>query len=164
MSGASVDAFIEGLSAEAREAMGVLLRRAYDTGFREALASAGQAEVAAPVAAVAPGSAPAPAPASIAAPVKWAGGAGEGGEDPFGDDAGEDEDEDEDDDEAAAGEAPAQRPILPHATIGTLRRRILSTFDLGRFAIDVVICREGDPEKRQLQNRARLKLYRREEQ
>ncbi len=66
--------------------------------------------------------------------------------------------------EAAAGEAPAQRPILPHATIGTLRRRILSTFDLGRFAIDVVICREGDPEKRQLQNRARLKLYRREEQ
>lgn len=157
----SVDAFIEGLSDEAREAMRVLLRRAYDCGFREALASVGQpamtAAVAAPVEPPEPASAPVPAPIAAPFPVQWAGCAQEVAEDPS---AGDEGDEGEDDDE----EADALRPIMPHATIGTLRRRIVRMFDLERFEIDVVICRAGDPDRRQLQNRARLKLYRRMEQ
>jgi hypothetical protein len=47
--------------------------------------------------------------------------------------------------------------------VGTLRRRIIRTFDLERFDIDVVICRSGDPDRRQLRSSARLALYRREE-
>jgi hypothetical protein len=142
-----VDEFIDGLSAEAREAVRPLLQQAYDRGFREALASAGQPVVPAP---------PPPAPPPTAAPVTWAGPIEEDADDP----PGVEEDEGEDDD---AGEPPVQRPILPHATVGTLRRRIVRMFDLERFEIEVVICRSGDPDRRQLQNRVRLKAYRREE-
>lgn len=149
----SVDEFIDGLSAEAREAVRPLLQQAYDRGFREALASAGQPAVPAPVAQPAP---PAPIAAPVSAPVAWAGPVEEEADDPPG---GED-DEGEDDD---SGEPAVQRPILPHATVGTLRRRIIDTFDLKRFAIEVVICRSGDPDRRQLQNRVRLKAYRRAE-
>ncbi len=150
----SVDAFIEGLSAEAREAMRVLLRRAYDAGFREALAAAGQPE--APPA-VAPAAPPEPVVAPIAAPGEWKGGAGDDVEDASADDRDEGEDDD------GAEETPAPRPILPNAKVGTLRRRIIRTFDLERFDIDVVICRSGDPDRRQLRSSARLGLYRREE-
>jgi hypothetical protein len=60
-------------------------------------------------------------------------------------------------------ETPAPRPILANAKVGTLRRRIIRTFDLERFDIDVVICRSGDPDRRQLKSSARLGLYRRVE-
>ncbi len=155
----NVDAIVDGLSAEAGEVVRTLLQRAYEAGYREALATAGQPADPPPVPAVAPTPAAAPAPA--AAPVEWAGGAGGAGAGADPDDA--PDDEGGDDDDATAGEAPAQRPILPHATIGTLRRRIIRTFDLERFEIDVVICREHDPDRRQLQNRVRLKAYRRGE-
>lgn len=148
----NVDELISGLSAEAGEVMRPLLRQAYDRGFREALAAAGQPVVAPPTE---PPPAPA-APAPIAAPVEWVGGTEWGPDDPP-DDAG---DEGED---AAAGETPVPRPILANAMIGTLRRRIIRTFDLERFDIDVVICRTGDPDRRQLKSTARLGLYRREE-
>jgi hypothetical protein len=150
----SVDEFIDSLSAEAREAVRPLLQQAYDRGFREALASAGQPAVPQP-----PVVQPVPAAAAPAVtPVAWAGRVEADPDDPPGDegDGGEGDDDD-------ADEAPVQRPILPHATIGTLRRRIIRTFDLERFEIDVVICRSGDPDRRQLQNRVRLKAYRREE-
>ncbi|HET8540538.1 MAG TPA: hypothetical protein VFL83_11760 [Anaeromyxobacter sp.] len=149
-----MDELIEGLSAEAREAMRPLLRQAYDRGFREGLAGAGQAPVAVPQ----PAEQPAPPVAvSVAAPVAWI-----LGSPPGANDAPDVEKEDEDDEEDAAEALPV-RPILPLATIGTLRRRIVRTFDLERFDIDVVICRGGDPDRRQLRSTARLSLYRREE-
>ena len=159
----SVDAIIEELSAEAREAVSALLRKAYARGYREALASGGQtaaaAQVEAPMAQVVPlVPVQAPVPAPVAAPVEWSGRAVDGREDP---EAGEGEPGEEEDDDAEADEPDDVRPILPHATIATLRKRIMRTFDLGRFEIDVVICREGDSDRRQLQNRAKLKLYRR---
>jgi hypothetical protein len=153
-----VDEFIEGLSAEAREAMRPLLRQAYDRGFREALATAGQQPAAATAAAqIEQPVPPAPAPGPIAAPVEWVapGGAGEA--------SGVDGEDGEDDDDATAGETPVPRPILANAMVGTLRRRIIRTFDLERFDIDVLICRSGDPDRRQLKSSARLALYRREE-
>ncbi len=148
----NVDTFIDGLSAEAGEAVRGLLRQAYDCGFREALASAGQP--AAPVTIEQP--AP-PAPAPIAAPVEWVPGSSGGADDTSGVEGEEGEDD------ANAGEMPAPRPILANAMVGTLRRRIIRTFDLERFDIDVLICRSGDPERRQLRSTARLALYRREE-
>jgi hypothetical protein len=148
----NVDEFIDGLSAEAGEAVRRLLRQAYDSGFREALASAGQPQTPEPIASVAP-----PAPAPVAAPVEWAGGAEEGVEDASGDERDEGEDDD------GVEETPAPRPILANAKVGTLRRRIIRTFDLERFDIDVVICRSGDPDRRQLKSSARLGLYRRVE-
>jgi hypothetical protein len=153
----SVDAFLDELSEEARAEMRVLLRRAYESGFREALAGAGKGAGSAPPA---PIEQPGPvAPAPIAARVEWVagpeGGAGEASEVQEGDG-----DEGEDDDE---GETPVPRPILANAMVGTLRRRIIRTFDLERFDIDVVICRSGDPDRRQLKSSARLASYRREE-
>ncbi len=147
----SVDELIDGLSAEAREAVRPLLRQAYDRGFREALASAGQAE-AGPVAIEQPAL---PVPAPNAARVEWVAGP-EGGAD---DGSGVEDDEND----ADAGETPVPRPILANAMVGTLRRRIIRTFDLERFDIDVVICRAGDPDRRQLRSSARLASYRREE-
>jgi hypothetical protein len=145
----SVDDFIDELSGEATEAVRRLLRQAYDRGFREALASAGQP--AEPVSAPAP----TPAPAPVASPVAWTPRPGEDADD-------QPDAEVEDDDNGGAEVAPV-RPILPLATIGTLRHRIVRTFDLERFDIDVVICRSGDPDRRQLRSSARLGLYRREE-
>jgi hypothetical protein len=150
-----VDEFIGELHAEANEAIRGLLRQAYDRGFREALASAGQPVVPAPIEQPAP-----PAATPIAARVEWVAGP-EGGADDASDARGGDGDEDEDG--AAAGETPVPRPILANAMVGTLRRRIIRTFDLERFDIDVVICRGGDPDRRQLRSTARLALYRREE-
>jgi hypothetical protein len=148
----SVDEFIDGLCAEAGEAMRPLLQQAYDRGFREALASAGQPAVPAPIEQPAP-----PAAAPIAARVEWVA-------DPARDaDDASDVEGDEGEDDSSAGETPAPRPILANAMIGTLRRRIIRTFDLERFEIDVVICRSGDPDRRQLKSSARLALYRREE-
>ncbi len=147
----NVDELIDGLSAEAGEAVRPLLRQAYDRGFREALASAGQ-PAAPPVEPIAP-----PPPPPIASPVEWVGGTGGDTDD------GPSIEGNEGEDDASVGEAPVLRPILPHATVGTLRRRIIRTFDLERFDIDVVICRGGDPDRRQLKSTARLGLYRKEE-
>jgi hypothetical protein len=159
----SVEQFIDGLCNEAKEAVRALLRQAYDRGFREGLASTGQ-QAAQPV--ESPPAIPAPAPAPEVAPeaptppapvpVAWSGQAGAGKDEPDeGDDAGDVEGED--------GEGTFVRPILPLATVGTLRRRITRTFDLERFEIDVVICRAGDPDRRQLKSSVRLSSYRSED-
>jgi hypothetical protein len=157
-----VDELIDGLSAEAGEAVRPLLRQAYERGFREALAGAGQPVAAAPPAPMEQPAPPTPAPVATPVPsrVEWVarpmGGAG-GAPDVQGGDGDEGEDDD-------AGETPVPRPILANAKVGTLRRRIIRTFDLERFEIDVVICRSGDPDRRQLRSSARLGLYRREEE
>jgi hypothetical protein len=49
--------------------------------------------------------------------------------------------------------------ILPHATVGTLWDRIMYHFDLARFDIEVVICRKGDRDRRQLKSSVRLSKY-----
>lgn len=147
----SVDAFLDGLSAEASEGVRRLLRQAYDRGFREALASAGQPEQPERPrnGALAPDS-------PIAAPIAWL--------DVSDDDepsspgvewAGAEDDADDDLD----GEKPATRPILPHATVGTLRKRITKTFALDRFAVDVIVCARGDRDRRQLKSTVRLNRY-----
>ena len=152
----SVDDFLDELSEEARAEMRVLLRKAYESGFREALAGAGQPQAdSAPSPAEPP---PAHASAPAAAPVAWTSPSpGTGNRAP------ELEAEEGEDEEEDTAEALPVRPILPLATIGTLRRRIIRTFDLERFDVDVVICRSGDPDRRQLRSTARLGLYRREE-
>jgi hypothetical protein len=55
------------------------------------------------------------------------------------------------------------RPISSAARVGTLRRRIIRAFDLERFDIDVVICKAGDSDRRQLKSSAPLKTYKKEE-
>jgi hypothetical protein len=157
----TVDAIIAELSGEAAEAMRALLRQAYDRGFREALGTGPRTrESAEPAPARDPGAAehrPAPAADAMAADdvraraVEWE------------DDAGDDGDEGSEPGERDDGSAPA-RAIWPSASVGTLRRRIIRTFELERFDIDVVICRRGDPTRRQLNAGARLKRYLRSEE
>lgn len=55
-------------------------------------------------------------------------------------------------------QAPPLR-IYPHATVGTLRRRIVDVFGLSRFDIDVIICRKGDRNRRQLKGTVKLSKY-----
>lgn len=164
----SVDQFIDGLCAEADEAVRALLRQSYDRGFREGLASTGQQPAAStpdlvtvpqpatPLSVVAPIEPPAAAAPTAPAPVAWTAqpdAAAEALEE--GEEAGDPEEEEE--------EGVLVRPILSLATVGTLRRRITRTFDLERFDIDVVICRAGDTERRQLKSSVRLSSYRKEE-
>lgn len=156
----SVEELIDGLSAEAGEAVRPLLRQAYERGFREALAGAGR-----PVETPAPAPVPIeepPTPPPAAAPVAWAPRPASGPNGPQAVEGRDDEGEEGEDDDRGE-DAPAPRPILANAKVGTLRRRIIRTFDLERFDIDVVICRSGDPDRRQLRSSARLALYRREE-
>lgn len=158
-----VDAFLDTLGAEASAAMRRLLQQAYDRGYREGLAMTG---LPAPPAASA-GPAPGPTPAASAPPVAW-------NEAEDMDDGSEDgtDDVEEDAEAARGGAAPGgdhvlrhdmARPVRANTKVGTLRRRIVKVFDLDRFDIDVVICRRGDPDRRQLKSSARLDRYRREE-
>jgi hypothetical protein len=65
------------------------------------------------------------------------------------------------------GEAARQRvqrppPLLrvrSSLTIGSLRNRVVKLFELERFDIDVVICRKGDKSRRQLKSSVRLAKY-----
>lgn len=143
----SIEELVAGLCGEAGEALRPLLVKAYERGYREGLASAGQP---APAERVEVPVVPPPPPEPAPARVEWSAPSEEPGE-------AEGEPEDEADD------AVVVRPILPHATVGTLRRRINRVFDLERFDIDVVVCRRGDPDRRQIKSTARLGLYRREE-
>lgn len=80
--------------------------------------------------------------------------------------SGFDEDDDSSGETAAAAREAPSRPraapplrIFPHATISTLRQRIIDTFDLERFDIDVVVCRRGDRNRRQLKGSVKLSKY-----
>lgn len=148
-----VDAFLDGLGEEARVAMRALVARAYDRGFREGLSAAGATPEEVPSAvAVAPPppvtraitgaviALPVPQDEPDSASVNWSEGPADAAE-------------------GEPAETDAPRPIMVHATIGTLMRRIEWTFALERFDIDVVVCRRGDREKRQLKVNGRLKNY-----
>jgi len=62
----------------------------------------------------------------------------------------------------SGGTARARSPMLriyPHATVATLRQRIVDVFDLTRFQIDVIVCRKGDRARRQLKGTVKLSKY-----
>lgn len=51
------------------------------------------------------------------------------------------------------------KPIKPNATVATLRYRIFKVFGLERYDVDVIVCRKGDPARRQLKGSTRLSRY-----
>jgi hypothetical protein len=141
----NVDGLLAALGDEASSAVAGLLRRAYEIGYREALAAAGH---------------PAGDTGAVTAPqpVVY----------PEGDEADPGEDVETDDDDTGNDEpseeerrrAPNEMwPILARTSVGTLKRRIVQTFALERFDIDIVICRRGDASRRQLKTNVRLSKY-----
>ncbi|MBZ0119546.1 MAG: hypothetical protein K8H88_21325 [Sandaracinaceae bacterium] len=164
----SIDGYIDGLAEEANDTVRQLLRQAYEHGFRQALATSGLGVAAEAV--PGPLTRDTEPPAAELAPngraIAWIDDAlpdldPERSESPSS--VGLDWGEEDDDEEPQAAAVPVIRPILPHATVGTLRKRIVRMFDLERFDIDVVICRRGDAARRQLKSTARLRLYLRDE-
>lgn len=167
----SIDAFLDELRERASDTLRGLLRDAYERGYREALAGIpvppgggdarlgalqgeGGGAASAPTVvwdAAVPASAregippTEPSDGGATGAVEW----DDGGEESVLPDVAE--------------AAQIVRPIMPHATIATLRKRIVHMFDLERFDVDVVICRRGDRDRRQLKGSARLALYRRED-
>ncbi len=51
------------------------------------------------------------------------------------------------------------KPIHAATTVGRLKHRIFRVFGLERFDIDVIICRKGDRDRRQLKSNVRLSKY-----
>lgn len=160
----TLGAILDSLTEEASGAIRELLHRAYDRGYREALAASGQPAGPAPSALVALETAGRPTPhwdAATDPEEDEPDGAVETADSPDAADAGPDDDGDDSDDRRRPG--PVVRPIMPHATVGTLRKRIERTFQLERFDIEVVVCRRGDRDRRRLKSSARLRLYLRKE-
>jgi hypothetical protein len=176
----NVDATLDALLADASSSFRSLLRRAYELGYREALAHARPLAV---------NGAPAPPVAAVAASPD------EDDLEPLPDEASAPEivvaPEDVEPSTPVAGEGPEQLVeaapvarfdwteldegggggkvarsretgrgrIFPHATIGTLRQRIIDYFELERFDIDVIVCRKGDRARRQLKASVKLSKY-----
>lgn len=160
----TIEHTLDALLSEATPALRKALQQAYQLGYREALASApaAVAEPTATTSAASPVSAdeddfePTDAPPSVIPPA----------DDTQTDEEPEDRSDvdwsalDETDTAAPTrAAAPVVRPIFPHATVGTLRGRIIKGFELERFDIDVVICRKGDRSRRQLKQSVKLSKY-----
>lgn len=60
---------------------------------------------------------------------------------------------------SAVRREPTPLRVRSSLTIGSLRNRIVKAFELERFDIDVVICRKGDKSRRQLKSSVRLAKY-----
>jgi hypothetical protein len=171
----SLEDALDTLLSDTTPALRAALRRAYELGFREALAgAAASAPPRTPPPAPAPAPPPTPPPPptdeedlepedappsavgrelGVEAGVEVGGAAEELPSSPGLDWSAVE-------DPGASRSAPRHaRPIFPHATIGTLRQRIVALFDLGRFDIDVVICRKGDRARRQLKQTVKLGKY-----
>jgi hypothetical protein len=144
----SIEQIVDALFSDVTPALRGVLRRAYELGYREALAHEPPAPaIEAPATADEEDLEPEDAPPSVVGgavelesspSVQWG---------PV--------------EEAPPERAPppVARPIFPHATVGTLRQRIVATFDLERFDIDVVVCRKGDRARRQLKQTVKLSKY-----
>jgi len=168
----NIEGILDSLGDESARVLRGVLKKAYEQGYREGLAASGHVIPSAVVnVAAAPpeprvtvqesdedidwledgeeesvpiASTDAVAPTSGGvAPVSW-GGASEA------DDA---------DDAGRAASADVPRPISAGATIGTLKVRIIKLFALERFSVDVIVCRKGDKERRQLKSNVRLSKY-----
>lgn len=172
----TMDSTLQALLTEATPAIWGALQRAFEAGYREGLASTGSTRES---------EASHGAPAAIGAdPFGLSAGSADADDDlepldsaapPPNDDTAQ---EDSSPSAIGADESPravdwgggtrdrararAQAPragIFPHATVGTLRSRIIDFFDLDRFSIDVVICRKGDRTRRQLKQSVKLSKY-----
>jgi hypothetical protein len=167
----SVEAFLDSLGSEATAGIRAFLKQAYERGYREALTHSGQSgvsplppsEVSGVVQRVDP-TPPIGLPQRLMEPprgkcVDWNDG-DDDNTDEGSPSAGAMDTTDGDPSESSSDSNQAgSQPIMPHATIGTLRQRILRTFVLDRFNIEVVICRTGDPNRRQLKSSVRLNKY-----
>lgn len=73
----------------------------------------------------------------------------------------ESDDDATDDDAEEGGQRRKRRRvgIFASSTVGMLRAKIQKMFRLERFAIDIVIIRAGDKERRQLPSHVRLEAY-----
>lgn len=167
---------IEALLGEVTPTLRDLLRRAYELGYREAIAHAPVSGDPAPNVAQAQDEMPpstgidrlasdvapsTPAPVASAAPAifRW-------DEDSVVDD--DDDDGDNEDEPTEDGNDGPRRKrkrvgIRPSSTVGSLKTKIEKEYRLDRFAIDVVLVRAGDRDRRQLPSNAQLGAYLREE-
>jgi hypothetical protein len=146
----NLDAELQGIVKENEGDLLVFARKLYEHGYRQGLAARPATAVdAVPVApAPPPASPPAHGPLfpSRAKPVALP---DEETDEPEGD-------EPPGDDEEAAT---CDHRVRGSITVTGLQKKIERMFDLGRFDIDVVICRRGDPERRRLKGGVRLKNY-----
>lgn len=153
-----MDGFFDELAGRAGDHVRDLVKQAYERGFREALTSSGQpapddgAVREAYERGVREGRASvdgvAPAPRASGAAVAWE------------DEASADvEDGPPEDDNEEAAPRPAAPLIRASATVDGLRRKIAQLFALERFDIEIVICRKGDRERRNLKGGTRLSRY-----
>jgi hypothetical protein len=177
-------ALMDGLGDEARVLVKGLLARAYEAGFREGLSAAGTLVPAVPPPPFGPApvaSQPEPAatgadpaasdglttpPASVAAlaapsPSPDLGPVAPPSKDPVAWDSDNDDDpgDDETEDSDAVTDTVTVGPVRSSLRIGSLLKRIEQTFDLSRFDIEVIICRRGDRDRRQLKSNVRLSKY-----
>jgi hypothetical protein len=154
----SLDTILDSLSDEAASAVRAVLKKAYERGYREGLASHGPARTTA-------SEEPSAQPNVTAVAFR------DETEEPVEDDPPGDDEAEEPTTPAVAWDREAQetdvqrpagelvRPILARTTVGTLKERIIKVFGLDRFDIDIVICRRGDRERRQLKTNVRLSRY-----
>ena len=141
----SLDALLGDLVRENEGALLPLVRKAYELGYREALA-ARQPSAPEPVV-----EAPAPAPPVVVAPLFADSPAAD---EPTPDGAGEAQEDDEEDDDGT-------RPVRGSLTVGGLVKKITRHFGLDRFALEV---RVVDPRShRHLMRDVRLSRYQLEE-
>jgi hypothetical protein len=183
------DSTAEALVEDYSDALRKVLRQAYEVGYREGLASAGRpSDAGAPLRdevlpiAVAGESTPATAEGDDLEPETENGASGPDSPPIEADDLEHDEPQTSPDASAEPAPAPLdwdgeeatavvverrrESPrdtgslrIFPHATVGTLLQRIYDYFGLERFDIEVIICRKGDRDRRQLKKSVRLAKY-----
>lgn len=165
----NIDSILDSLGDEAARSLRGVLKKAYEQGYREGLAASGQVG-SAPVLAVGASSA-ADGPAISATPIDddsdWLDDVEEDGPATtrVGVDnlpaqiAGPPVSWSDDDDEVKTIAADPLRPISAGATVGTLKARIMKHYALDRFIIDIIVCRKGDKDRRQLKTNVRLSKY-----
>jgi hypothetical protein len=172
----SMESTLQALLVEAIPPLRGALQRAFETGYREGLASTGAAREAAPFDGTRAPIAAAP-PAADTELLDWDDDLEpvDSAPPPASQDMARDDDSSPADGIAetrpavdwgsgqrdrSPGRVEAPRAgIFPHASVGTLRARIIEFFGLERFQIDVVICRKGDRTRRQLKQSVKLSKY-----
>ncbi len=149
---ASLDVELQSIVRENEGDLLAFARKIYEHGYRQGLASRTQGQ---PEAAVPSPEPPAPKPVAEQGPlfptrtrVAVASAPDEEGGEP-------------DESEAPVEEETytCDHRVRGSITVAGLQRKIERLFDLSRFAIDIVICRRGDPERRRLKSTVKLKNY-----
>jgi len=149
----------EALASELTPDLIAILERAYDVGFRDALANTpGLAEYV-------------KEPQPNVSPDALVEAVGESAIVGFPDSflSFDEEDDDDEEDDVSDTDAPTtekrepkrgrQRGIRSSTTVGKLRENIETIFKLDRFNIQIVVCERGDPNRRQLRADVRIGKY-----